>query len=267
MTTRRVFAGGSAALVAFTLAGCGDSTGPALDATTLQNAAVMVADATIEDVTLATTPFGFGAAAAPAMSGEREGFGEPGGRGGIGGTFSGTRSVAFYDASGTEQGAYDPLTTASIHFLLDLAGDVTRDTWSASVQRTRDLTVTGLEGEETTRTFNGSGTETVSRSRVLEDGTQTSHEMSGTFAYQDVVVPVPGSEPRWPLSGTIHRTLNVSVVNGPNGDASRTLDVTVTFDGSSTATAVIDGETVEIDLSTRWGGFPIRGGRFGRSGG
>jgi hypothetical protein len=267
MTTRHVFVGGSAALAALALAGCGDSTGPALDATTLQNAAVMVADATIEDVTLATTPFGFGAAAAPATSGEREGFGEPGGRGGIGGTFSGTRSVTFYDASGTEQGAYDPLTTASIHVLLDLAGDVTRDTWSASVQRSRDLTISGLEGEETTRTFNGTGSETVSRSRVLDDGTQASHEMSGTFTYEDVVVPVPGSEPRWPLSGKIHRTLNVDVVNGPNGDQSRTLDVTVTFDGDSTATAVINGETVEIDLSTRWGGFPIHRGRFGRSGG
>jgi len=267
MTTRRVFAGGSAALTALALAGCGDSTGPALDATTLRNAALMVADATIEDVTLATTPFGFGAQASPALTGAREGFGQPGGRSGIGGTLSGTRSVTFYDASGTEQSAYDPFTTASIHFLLDLAGDVTRDTWSASVQRTRDMTITGLEGEETTRTFNGSGSETVSRSRVLEDGTQASHEMAGTFTYQDVVVPIPGSDPRWPLSGTIHRTLNVSVVNGPNGDVSRTLDVTVTFDGDSTATAVIDGETVEIDLSTRSGGFPIRGGRFGRSGG
>lgn len=269
MTTRRVFAGGSAAaLAALALTGCGDSTGPALDATTLQNSAVMVADATIEDVTLTTTPFAFGAlGTSPMLDGGQEGPGEPGCRHGIGGNLSGTREVTFYDTLGVVQDAYDRTSTEEIHFLLDVAGDVTRDTWSASVQRNRDMTVSGLKGEETTRTFNGSGSETVSRSRVLDDGTQATHDMTGTFTYQDVVVPVPGSEPRWPLSGTIHRTMNVDVVNGPNGDVSRTLDVTVTFDGTSTATAVINGETVEIDLSTRWGGFPIHRGRFGRSGG
>ncbi len=269
MTTRRVIAGGSAAaLAALTLAGCGDSTGPELDPGLLQNAAVMVADATIEDVNLVTSPFGFGALGAPAMGPEGgQGVGELGGRRGIGGSFSGTRTVTFYDASGAEQDGYDRLTTAEIHVLLDLAGDMTRGPWSAGIQRTRDMTVSGLVGEETTRTFNGGGSETVSRSRVLDDGTEATHDMSGTFTYQDVVVPVPGSESRWPLSGTIHRTLEVNVVNGPNGDVSRTLDVTVTFDGDSTATAVIDGETVEIDLSTRWGGFPIRSGRFGRSDG
>lgn len=269
MTTRRVTVGGSAAAVAaLALAGCGDSTGPELDPGLLQNAAVMVADATIEDVNLVTTPFGFGtlggAATGPAGG---QGVGELGGRRGIGGAFSGTRTVTFYDASGAEQDAYDGLTTAEMHVLLDLEGDMTRGAWSASIQRTRDMTITGLEGEETVRTFNGSGSETVGRSRVLDDGTQATHDMSGTFTYRDLVVPVPGSDSRWPLSGTIHRTLEVNAVNGPNGDVSRTLDVTVTFDGDSTATAVIDGETVEIDLSTRWGGFPIHGGRFGRSDG
>jgi hypothetical protein len=184
---------------------------------------------------------------------------------GIGGDLSGTRQVTFYDADGNEQDAYDAVTTASIHFLLDVAGSVTRDTWTASVERHRDMTVSGLADEETTRTFNGSGDETVSGSRMLEDGTQASRDMAGSFTYEDVVVPVPGSDPRWPLSGSIHRTLEVNVVNGPNGDVGRTLDVTVTFDGTSTATAVINGETVEIDLTTRPGHFPIRRGRFGRS--
>jgi len=269
MTTRRMIAGGSlAAMAALVLAGCDDSgTAPQLDDEVLLNAAVVVADATIEDVNLATASFGFGAAGAPEL-GERFGGGPgmPGGHRGIGGDLSGTREVSFYDASGAEQDAYDAETTASIHFVLDVAGDVARDTWSASIERTRDMTVSGLEGNETTRTFNGSGTETISRSRTLDDGSEATHDMSGTFTYDDVVVPVPGSETRWPLSGTIHRTLQISVVNGINGDYAKTVDATITFDGDATATAVIDGETVEIDLSTREGRFPIRGGRFGRGG-
>lgn len=267
MTTRRMIAGGSvAAMAAFALAACDDSgTAPQLDDELLRNAAVVVADATIEDVNLISAGFGFGAAEAPEM-GDRMGGGpgEPGGRHGIGGDFSGTREVTFYDASGAEQDAYDAETTASIHFVLEVAGEVVRDTWSASIERMRDMTVSGLEGAENTRTFNGSGSETVSRSRTLDDGSEATHDMDGTFSYSDVVVPVPGSDSRWPLSGTIHRTLNVSVVNGPNGDYSKTVDVTITFDGDETATAVIDGETVEIDLSTRQGRYPIHRGRFGR---
>jgi hypothetical protein len=268
MTTRRVIAGGSvAALAALALAGCDDSgTAPQFDDELLLDAAVVVADATIEDVNLASSSFGFAAAGAPDLTGGMGGPGEPGGRHGIGGNLSGTREVTFYDASGAEQDAYDRETTASIHFVLEVAGEVTRDTWSASVERMRDMTVSGLEGTENVRTFNGSGSETISRSRTLDDGSEVTHDMDGSFTYDDVVVPVPGSDSRWPLSGTIHRTLNVTVVNGPNGDYTKTLDVTVTFDGDETATAVINGETVEIDLSTRDGHFPIRGGRFGRGG-
>ena len=112
MTTRRVFAGGSAAPWP------PSPSPPAATArarpwrTTLQNAAVVVADATMEDVTLATTPFGFGAlGTSPSLDGEQEGPGEPGGRHGIGGNLSGTREVTFYDARGNVQDALRRHTT------------------------------------------------------------------------------------------------------------------------------------------------------------
>jgi hypothetical protein len=38
--------------------------------------------------------------------------------------------------------------------------------------------------------------------------------------------------------------------------------MTITFDGDETAVAVVNGETVEIDLSAREGRRPFRG-RFG----
>ena len=245
------------------LGACGDeSTGPELlDQALSLNAAVVAADATLEDITLARTPFAFvhgglglgpGAGVGPA--------GRPGGALGIGGALSGTRTVTFYDAGGTVQPAYDSLTTASMHVVVDIAGDVERGAWSSTVKRTRDMTVSGLAGVEATRTVNGKGTEDVQRSRTLNDGTETSYDMEGAFTQESMVIPAPGSDKKYPLSGKITRTMKVSVVNGPNGDETRDVTVVITFDGDATATAVVNGETYEIDLDARTGAFPLGGG-------
>ena len=262
----KIFASLTAA-ASLALAGCGDSTAPDLmDQAVTLNAVVVAADATLEDLALARTPFGFGAQGAPEFGVGPGPMGEPGGHRGIGGAFSGTRSVTFYDADGHEQARYDPMTTASIHFVMEVGGDVQRTGWSGSLSRTRDMTVSGLENEETTRIFNGSGTETIKKSRVLDDGTEATFDMQGTFTHTALEIPVPGSESRYPLSGTVTRTLSVTVVNGPNGDVTRNVNVVITFNGTNTATAVANGETYEIDLDTRPGGFPLKG-RFGRNGG
>lgn len=248
-------------------AGCGESTSPdLLDQALTLNAAIVAADATLEDLNLARTPFAFGPQGAPEPGIGPGPMGEPGGHRGIGGALSGTRSVTFYDAEGHTQDAYDPSTTASIHFLLEVGGEVARAGWSGTLSRIRDMTVSGLELEETTRIFNGSGTEAIGRSRTLDDGTEASFDMAGTFTYSALEVPIPGSEDRYPLSGTVTRSMSVTVVNGPNGDVTRNVNVVVTFNGTSTATAVVNGESYEIDLDTRRGGFPLRG-HFGRNGG
>jgi hypothetical protein len=253
------------AVVAALVAGaCSDTAGPdALDDQLLSDLAVVAADATLEDVTLMGAGFHFGLQGA---GGAGDGPGMLGGHMGFGGSFSGTRSVAFFDADGNEQPGYDELTTAEIHVELELAGERTREWWSASITRARSMVISGLEGEEATRQFDGSGTEIVARSRHFDDGTERSHDMTGAFTYEGVVVPIPGSEPRWPLAGTITRIMHVTVTNGPNGDVDRDVEVTVTFDGDETATAVINGQTVEIDLSSREGRHPLRGG-MGHHGG
>lgn len=265
--TRKLLLPGVAAAAVLALGGCQDTAGPAANDAILQNVAAVAADATLEDVTLATSPFGFGP---QGVSAQGMGGGQPrgpvGGGMGIGGSLSGTRDVTFYDADGNAQDAYDPLTTASIHFVVQVSGDVSRGTWSANIDRTRDMTVSGLAGQETTRTFNGTGTETVSRSRTDSTGTASTFDMTGSFSIDNLVVPVPGSDPRWPLSGTITRNMTVTVVNGPTGDRTNTVTAVITFDGTSTATAVINGETMQIDLTTAQGRNPIRGGRFGRGG-
>lgn len=196
-------------------------------------------------------PFGFGPATVP---------GAPGGHGGWAGDLSGTREVTFYDADGIEQTAYDEVTTDVMHILHDVEGEVTRDGWTVSVQRARDKTVSGLAGTETHRTWNGTGSEVVSRSGFTLRGEERSYDAAGTFTYTDVVVPIPGSVPRYPVSGTVTRALTVTLT-GTGGTRTRTVDIVITFDGTSTATAVVNGVTREIDLTARSGALPLRNRR------
>lgn len=258
---------GLAVAASLALGACADEgTGPdSLDQLLTLNAALVAADATLEGVALARGPFGFehgtpfGLGPGGQM-GRGGGAGQAGGGRGIGGELTGTRTATFYDAAGNVQTAYDSLTTASIHYVLDLEGEVERGGWSGSVKRTRDMTVSGLVGIETTRTFNGKGTEDVERSRTLADGSEASFDMEGSFTEENVVIPVPGSDKKYPLSGKITRTMSVTVVNGPNGDETKKVTVVITFDGDNTATAVVNGETYEIDLDARPGSLPIREG-------
>ena len=245
---------------------CEDTLGPdAFDQALLLDAAVVAADATLEDIGMMSGVFGFPHRGGPGLTGGNMGNGprRPGGQHGIGGALSGTREVAFFAADGTPQDAYDALTTARITAVVDVEGDIERNNWSASIDRTRNMEITGLAGPNTTRFINGSGTEDVSRSRILDDGETRSSDMTGSFTYSNLEVPTPDQEVRYPLSGTITRQMTVTVVNGQNGDVDKTVDVTITFDGTATASGVINGETFEIDLTTREGRFPLKRG-FGR---
>lgn len=248
MKTTKWMGASTLALAALAAAACSDGTSPELaDDAVLEAVAVVAADATLEDVSVMSTPLLFGG-------------GGPGAVGGFGpgGSFEGARTVTFFDGNGGEQEAYDPLTTASIHIEVEIQAEVEREYWTASVHRIRNLTVSGLEGEETTRQWDGTGSQQVARSRHLEDGTEYTFEMAGSFVIEAVVVPVPGtSDTPWPLSGSITRTIHVSGV-GPDGEFGRTVEITILFDGDDTATAVVDGETYEIDLTAGHDGFPLR---------
>ncbi len=258
--TRNWVGAGLAVGIALTLGACDDATGPdALNDELLNDVALVAADATLEDLALVGAGFSFGR---QAVGGPGGGPGMLGGHMGIGGAFSGTRSVTFIGVDGKEQTGYDPIETAEMHVEMEFAGERTRENWSATIARTRSMVISGLAGENTTRQLDGGGTEDVSRSRHLDDGTDRSYDMAGDFTYDGVVVPIPGSEPRWPLEGTITRNMHVTIVNGPNGDVERDVVVVITFDGDVTATAVVNGEAVEIDLSTREGRRPLMG-RFG----
>lgn len=239
------------AVTGVALVACGD-TPVESDEMLVLDMALIAADATIEDLTLWSQPFSFTPAAAPQPVP-----GEPGGRDGFSGTFSGTRSVLFRDEAGGEQSGYDPLTTESIQIEHEIEGEVSRAGWTAAIYRERLKTVSGMAGEEVTRTWNGTGTETVSRSMHLDDGTERSYESEGTVEYSDVIVPIPGSDPRWPLSGTISRAMTVTR-SGPDGEVTRSVEIVITFTGEQVVTVSVNGAEMDIDLAERVGGNPIR---------
>ena len=261
---------GLALALALALGACADNTG--LDSFSdeiLYDMAIVAADATIEDVNSWAQPMGFARGLSelrgiPGMGGSGVPRGMPGGHKGIGGSLSGTREATFFDASGSVQDAYDAETTAMIHFVSEVGGDVSRDNWSATLARGRDMTVTGLAGTETHRTFNGSGSEDVSRSRHTEEGDRA-YAMSGSFTYADVVTPIPGSDPKYPTSGTITRNMTATRT-GTDGSETRTVAMMITFDGDETASITVNGETMEIDLTTREGRNPLRKKRGGSGG-
>jgi len=260
--TNRLLRSLAVAGVAVTMVACDDGTGlEGLDDQMVLDAAVLAADATVEEVTMWTQSFGFGlmptSPATEPTTGSFAAFGRPGGKGSWSGEFSGTRSKTCYDEQGVEQDECDPLTTESMNVVRSIAGSIVRDNFTAEIARERDMTVSGMLGEETERTWNGSGTSTTARSGVLEDGSERSHSSEGAFTFVDVVVPIPGSDPRWPTSGTITRQMTMTRTNA-EGTTTREVEIVITFDGTAIATAVVNGEVMEIDLSTREGRNPLR---------
>ena len=221
-----------AAVGATTLAACSgdDPTGAvALDQMIDADLAMIAADGTIEDV--------------QALRDARHGGFFMDGR-------SGERTVQFFDAAGVEQDAYDELTTASIYMTMEMNREIERDGWSASVVRTREMTVTGLEGVETTRTMNGTGSEAITRSRHSDSEGLREREMTGSRTMEDVVHTVPVADNPYPLSGTITRQMTVTVTTD-QGTQTHTREVVVTFNGTQYPEMTVNGEPFEVDLAAR----------------
>ena len=74
-----------------------------------------------------------------------------------------TRVFTFFTAAGAPMAKYDAEQTAKVNIGTTVKGDVTRDRWSAQVERNRTMTVSGLQGNEQKRTWNGTGTFKASR--------------------------------------------------------------------------------------------------------
>ena len=162
-----------------------------------------------------------------------------------------TRSYAFWDANNVSQNQYDALLTAKANIQTHISGERSGEYWSGSIDRTRDMTVTGLLGTETQRTWNGTGTSTVTRSRHTESGEERSYDVSCTLTVVNVVVPVPNGDQRFPISGTIAHHCTITFVGGPRDGQSVERTATVSFNGTATATVTVGDRTFDIDLTNR----------------
>lgn len=228
------------------LAACSNGTGPTADESLLnQDVATVTGEVAAQDVELMRGPgglLGFHLTADPARFECASHDWGP---------LTITRTCTFLDAAGHEQPAYDPVTTASVHVHVEVSVSVDRDHWSGSIQRTRDFTVSGLEGQETSITWNGTGSGAVTRVRETRDGETRQFDLTQSVTVTDVVIPVPRSENSWPLSGTITSSVTVTFTGGPRDGTVRQRDVTITFNGTSVVKVTVNGETFDFDLASR----------------
>ena len=240
------------ALCLLVLAGCTDVSGPGSSSDRLLNrdVAMVAADAALEDLSDLVALMMGGALGASTETTDR--------------SSTRTRTVSYYDADGNEQDSHDPLTTASIHLVIEGSFEASRgDRWMASGTRARDFMITGLEGENTTRTTNGTGAGTRTKSRHTDDDGVRTYDMTATSVIDNVVHEVRGrgvakDRRAYPLSGTITRDISVTITNGRNGDSTKHRVVVITFNGTNLVTMTVNGEAFEVDLSTRKGRNPVR---------
>lgn len=232
-----------AALALLGTAACEDAVTDtsALDEEALRiDAALVAADGMFQDLAHMDTPSSWaGIGTGPSAAGIE-----------IQGSKAFTKTVTFFDTLGNEQASLDPETTASLHVVSHLERDVSKTFWSASIVRDRDMWVTGLEGAETTRTWNGTADGDVDRSRHPEDGSVRTYDIESSAVMTDVVRGVPRADNPYPLSGTITRTIH-AVINIDGVEEIKDLVTTITFDGDNTATMTVDGESYEVDLDDR----------------
>lgn len=162
-----------------------------------------------------------------------------------------SRDVTYIDTDGNEQDAFDPMTTDTIHIVASMEGSRTTDRFSIEINRTRDVTISGLAGEETERTLNGTGSTNQNRSRHTDGSADRVYNMSSTSVMTDIVIAVPRTDGSFPLSGTITREITIEVITGLEDTRTRTRTVTMEFNGTQFVTITINGETFTFDLVTK----------------
>ncbi len=209
--------------------------------------AAYAADATVDDIAMMVDEFAR-VLPAPFASGPFQGPGA-----GRLSDYEVSRIVTFYDEDSTEMDAFDPLLTSYIHMLFEMAGSRSRTgdggTITQSVSRSRDMTISGLLGEETTRTWNGTGSSAKAAVVVSDANGERSYNFSATSIITDVVIPVPRGS-GWPLSGTIERTINVEIIFGDEV-RERSRVVLVEFNGTHLVPITVNGELFTLNLETR----------------
>lgn len=162
------------------------------------------------------------------------------------------RSYAIY-AGGVAQSSYDAAATDSMNFQMALTGTLSGTDRTAWINTMRTMTVSGLAGAETQRTWNGMGTRSDS-AHVLNDGVARRTRMQSIDRISSVVYALPRSANPYPKSGTItHDITLTSTADNGTGTSTRTATrhVVVTFNGTQTASVMVGTTACTLDLVTR----------------
>jgi len=161
------------------------------------------------------------------------------------------RTCTYADSDGVAQDAYDSNSTATVTVHTEISGAIDRGPWSATMDRTSDLVVSGLAGANATMIWNGSSAGTASRVRQVDSTETREYDMTFTGSITDVVIPVPHTDTSWPLSGVIARDVTVTIIGGPRDGTTVTRSTTLEFNGTQYATLTVNGETFQVDLARR----------------
>jgi len=162
------------------------------------------------------------------------------------------RDYAFFAANQSSQTAYDANLTASANFHVSVTGVHLADAGADTVNRDRNLTVSGLAGAETSRTWNGTGTRVDGGYRTESDVKRTYH-VNDAVTVTNVVVNLPRSSNPWPISGSITRVISGTASVEKSGlSKSFSVDrtVTIAFNGTQYATVTVGSNSYTLDLST-----------------
>ncbi len=161
-------------------------------------------------------------------------------------------TVEFFDSTGAPMLAFNDTTTASVHITATASGVLTTAHGADTVSRTRDLTVSGLLGRNTTRTWNGTGSDTSSAYWADSVATRTAN-VSAASSLTDLVVTLPRSTNPYPTAGTITRDVTGTATISRDGitkSLTVTRTVTITFNGTEFVPLMVGTQSFTLDLAT-----------------
>ena len=153
-----------------------------------------------------------------------------------------TRSFAFYDAAGTPQRQYDPLTTASVLNSVALKGHSESPRGAIDFDRAFTQTASGLLGQETRRVVDGTGSGTTKVTSTAQGDTRTitatTHDTTRALVLP-VIASGSAASSYYPLGGSVTMVTRYAVASTGSSPAPWPVPsptrMTITFDGTSVA--------------------------------
>lgn len=154
-----------------------------------------------------------------------------------------SRSYALFDAADNPQDRRDS-NTVKINAQVWARGTVEQDAARITIDRKSDLTTTGVQHNSPSRTLNGTEQGTSAIERRTTRGTARSTVVFGDTT-RNLVIPHPGTDRRWPLSGTVIRAHSgTRTIDGQSGSRSFSYRAVLVYDGSNTVKVAITANGV-----------------------